>query len=130
MNLFINALQAMDKDGTLQVRTWSVRLAEDSQVLPSVAARFSPGDQLVLAEVQDTGPGIAQQHMARIFDPFFTTKPVGQGTGLGLSIVRKIIDFHDGSMEVRNASEGGVVVTLAFRAWEDNYEQKANHDSG
>ncbi len=130
LNLFINALQAMGKDGTLQVRTWSVRLAEDSQVLPSVAARFSPGDQLVLAEVQDTGPGIAQQHMARIFDPFFTTKPVGQGTGLGLSIVRKIIDFHDGSMEVRNASEGGVVVTLAFRAWEDNYEQKANHDSG
>jgi nitrogen fixation/metabolism regulation signal transduction histidine kinase len=53
---------------------------------------------------------------------------VGKGTGLGLSIVKKIIDLHEGSIEVRNAQEGGAVVTLAFRAWEKNREQETNNN--
>jgi len=130
LNLFINAVQAMAHNGTLQVSTRAGRLTEELHLNGSIAKRFREDERLVVVEVQDTGPGIAPEHLARIFDPFFTTKPVGKGTGLGLSIVKKITDLHDGSMEVRNAPEGGVVVTLAFRAWEENYEQNADHDRG
>ena len=116
LNLFINALQAMPQQGTLLVTTRSGRLGEDLHLNGSVAGHFHPGERLVMAEVRDTGPGIAPEHLVRIFDPFFSTKPIGVGTGLGLSIVKKIIDLHEGVVEIQNASEGGVVVTLAFRA--------------
>ena len=116
LNIFINALQAMTQGGTLRVTTRSGRLGEDLQVNGSLADQFRPGERLVVAEVQDTGPGIDPQHLARIFDPFFTTKPVGKGTGLGLSVVKKIIDLHKGALEVLNAPEGGVVVILVLRA--------------
>lgn len=126
LNLIINALQAMPQHGTLQVTTRSGRLADDLYLSGGMAGRFGPDERLVVAEVHDNGHGIAQEHLARIFDPFFTTKPVGKGTGLGLSIVKKIIDLHEGSMEVRNAPEGGVIVTLAFRACEKNNEEEKN----
>ena len=116
LNLFLNALQAMPQEGSLRVTTQSGRLETDLHLNGSVAAQFRPGERLVLAQIQDTGPGIACEHLERIFDPFFTTKPVGTGTGLGLSIVKKIMDLHGGVVEIRNAPEGGAVVTLAFRA--------------
>jgi signal transduction histidine kinase len=128
LNLFINALQAMRQEGSLLVTTRSGQLGRDLQLDGTLAAPFRPSERIVVAEIQDTGPGIPREHLARIFDPFFTTKPVGSGTGLGLSIVKRIIDLHKGALEVRNASEGGVVVTLALRAWENHYEQETNHD--
>jgi two-component system cell cycle sensor histidine kinase/response regulator CckA len=115
LNLCINALQAMSQGGSLSLTTRSGRLREDLHVNGAVADQFRPGERLVVAEVQDSGPGIAQEHLPRIFDPFFTTKSVGSGTGLGLSIVKKIIGLHGGAIDVRNAPEGGVVVTLALR---------------
>ena len=71
-NLIVNALDAMDGDGTLTLRT-----ALD-------------GD-CALVEIGDTGPGIPEDPRPRIFEPFFTTKPVGQGTGLGLDISWRIV---------------------------------------
>ena len=56
-------------------------------------------------EVSDDGPGIPADVMERIFSPFFTTKP--QGSGLGLAIVRKIVDAHDGRIDVSARPEGG-----------------------
>jgi PAS domain S-box-containing protein len=116
LNLFINAVQAMPQQGTLLVTTRYGRLGEDLHLNGSVAGQFRLGERLVVAEVQDTGSGIPKQHLVRVYDPFFTTKPVGEGTGLGLFIVKKIIDLHEGALEIRNVPEGGVVVTLAFRA--------------
>jgi PAS domain S-box-containing protein len=116
LNLLINAVQAMSQQGRLFVTTRSGRLGDDLHLNGSIAGRFGPEERLVVAEIRDSGPGIAPEHLARIFDPFFTTKPVGKGTGLGLSVVKKIIDLHEGSIEVRNAEEGGAVVTLALRA--------------
>jgi signal transduction histidine kinase len=55
--------------------------------------------------VADDGPGIQAQLSDRIFDPFFTTKP--QGSGLGLPIVRKIIDAHDGRIDLASAPGHG-----------------------
>ena len=56
----------------------------------------------VVVYVIDNGPGIPHDIQDRIFDPFFTTKPVGQGTGLGLDIVRRLVQRHDGEIDVES----------------------------
>jgi PAS domain S-box-containing protein len=83
MNLMINAVQAMLHGGRLTVAT---RRAGDE----------------VLLTIEDTGPGIAPEHLERIWDPFFTTKPVGQGTGLGLSITHRLVTRHGGRVIVES----------------------------
>jgi signal transduction histidine kinase len=50
--------------------------------------------------VIDNGSGVPEEIRDRIFDPFFTTKPVGQGTGLGLDIVRRLVQRHNGRIEL------------------------------
>jgi signal transduction histidine kinase len=57
------------------------------------------GESVVVCVVDD-GPGIPSGIREQIFDPFFTTKPVGYGTGLGLDIVRRLVQWHDGEIEV------------------------------
>jgi signal transduction histidine kinase len=96
MNLMINAVQAMAGGGRLTVS--SRRLGEDEVVLA----------------IQDTGPGIAAEHLDRIWDPFFTTKPVGQGTGLGLSITNRLVSRHGGRVAVESVLGQGArfIVTL------------------
>jgi len=81
-NLIDNAIDAMDRRGTLTVR-----------------ARRD-GDR-VLVEIGDTGPGIPETIRGRIFEPFYTTKPVGKGTGLGLDICwRIVVQRHSGELRV------------------------------
>ncbi len=80
-NLIHNAVQALGGKGEITIET-SVE-----------------GDEVVVA-IEDNGPGIPAEAMAKIFEPFFTTKPKGEGTGLGLGIVRQIIDKHGGLIEV------------------------------
>jgi len=116
INLFINALQAMSQGDVLTVTTRHRRFGDDPKLIGPAFAQFKAGDPVVIAEVQDTGQGIPEQHLPRVFDPFFTTKPTGVGTGLGLSVVRKIIDFHGGAIDIRNCPLGGVVVILLFHA--------------
>jgi signal transduction histidine kinase len=71
----------------------------------------APSDQAtgptIVLTVADSGPGMPPEIMDRIFSPFFTTKP--QGTGLGLAIVRKIVDAHDGRIDVGERPGGGTV---------------------
>jgi len=60
-----------------------------------------------VVEIEDTGPGIADEIREKLFDPFFTTKPPGEGTGLGLSISHNIIvQKHKGVINVRSSSNG------------------------
>jgi two-component system NtrC family sensor kinase len=79
LNLFVNAAQAINGEGTLRIRT-----------------RCDGTD--VLIEVADSGHGIHPEHLRRIFRPFFTTKPAGKGLGLGLSICKGIIERHGGDI--------------------------------
>jgi two-component system NtrC family sensor kinase len=85
LNVLMNAIQACQSGGVVEVRTRQ----DDSATAGGVRV-----------EVQDSGCGIKAEHLAHIFDPFFTTKPVGQGTGLGLSVSYGIIRDHGGSIEV------------------------------
>lgn len=88
-NLILNAYQAMDGRGVLEITT--VRL-------PAV----------VNVEISDSGPGISSEVLSHIFEPFYTTKPPGQGTGLGLYIVRDIV--RDLGGEITLDSEPGRTV--------------------
>jgi signal transduction histidine kinase len=93
LNLLNNAAQAIAGEGRIVVA-----LMQD--------------DERVLVSIEDTGPGIAPEHMARIFDPFFTTKEVGKGTGLGLSLSYRIVQRHGGDIRVDSPSGGGARFTV------------------
>ena len=81
-NLIDNAIDAMDAQGRLWVRT-------------------AREEERILVEIADNGPGIPPEIQARIFEPFFTTKDIGKGTGLGLDIVRRIVvGQHKGSIRI------------------------------
>jgi signal transduction histidine kinase len=85
-NIIDNAIDAMDGEGMLIVRT-------------------RREDPWVVVEIEDNGPGIPEEHQSKIFDPFFTTKEAGQGTGLGLNISRNlIVQKHQGQISVKSES--------------------------
>jgi signal transduction histidine kinase len=66
----------------------------------------------VAVSIADNGPGIPEHIQARIFEPFFTTKPVGEGSGLGLDIARKIVDKHQGRIDLHSAAGLGTTFTV------------------
>jgi signal transduction histidine kinase len=116
LNLFINAQQAMAQNGTLHVRTRAGPFGDLQPLQAASRSRFKMADTVVILEIQDTGPGIPEALLPRIFDPFFTTKPAGVGTGLGLSVVKRIVDLHEGAIEIRNVPQGGAMVIVVFKA--------------
>ncbi len=66
----------------------------------------------VVVSLRDTGPGIAEDALAKLFDPFYTTKPVGEGTGLGLSISYSLATDMRGDLTAENHPGGGAVFSL------------------
>jgi PAS domain S-box-containing protein len=103
MNLFTNALHAMQHGGVLRVALERVGLSER---LSLARGTLAPGSYVRLI-VSDTGTGIPPAVLERMFDPFFTTKGVGEGTGLGLSLVHGIVTDLGGAIDVTTrAGEG------------------------
>jgi PAS domain S-box-containing protein len=81
-NIIDNAIDSMDGEGTLVLRTHT-------------------DNRWIVVEIEDDGPGIPDSIQSNIFDPFFTTKPPGEGTGLGLNITHNIIvQKHQGRIDV------------------------------
>ena len=99
-NLIANAFEALDGKGCITISAVTAAIEAD----PAFAG-IHPPTPAVLVEVADDGPGIPAQLTDRIFNPFFTTKVTG--TGLGLAIVRKIVDAHDGRIDVSSSPETG-----------------------
>lgn len=115
-NLLINAYEALDGGGSLTLSARVVESTEDGALLPDGHHPVPT----VIVDVADTGPGVSPEVIEKIFNPFFTTKP--QGSGLGLAIVRKIVDAHEGRIDVRSAANQGTCfrVTLPIEhtdAW-------------
>jgi two-component system nitrogen regulation sensor histidine kinase GlnL len=98
-NLLTNAFEALGGKGS--VRIAAVQLAPEEE--PSTTEAHPV--PMIQVEVSDDGPGVGADVMDKMFSPFFTTKP--QGSGLGLAIVRKIVDAHDGRIDVSARAEGG-----------------------
>jgi PAS domain S-box-containing protein len=99
-NLIANAFEALDGKGRITISAVSAAIEAD----PAFAG-IHPPTPAVLIEVADDGPGIPAELTDRIFNPFFTTKVTG--TGLGLAIVRKIVDAHDGRIDVSSSPDTG-----------------------
>jgi two-component system sensor histidine kinase/response regulator len=117
LNLFTNAIDAMPKGGALAVKTSTQKVAETHRDPGSrEAGHFYAGDTVVVVDVEDTGSGITPEALCKIFDPFFTTKMTGKGTGLGLTIVKRILDLHGGTIEIRNRQAGGTHCQIMFKA--------------
>ncbi len=91
-NLFINAVQAMEKSGG------------------KLNVTISPDEKSVVIKVADTGVGIPAENLDKIFEPYFSTKETG--TGLGLAIVKKIIDDHNGTIDVESKLNEGTKFTV------------------
>jgi signal transduction histidine kinase len=91
LNLLLNALQAIDQRGKIEV----------------TLAQRGPN---AVVEVMDNGRGIAPDHLPNIFRPFYTTK--GEGTGLGLSLARRIIEDHQGRIDVASAVGKGTTFSV------------------
>lgn len=93
LNLLVNALQAVDRDGRVRL-----------------VARLTGPSGALLIEVADSGPGVPPEKSAIIFDPFFTTK--SEGSGLGLWIVQQIVAAHGGTIRVSDGADRGAVFTI------------------
>ena len=106
INLAVNGRDAMDHEGRLTIRIRKV------DAIPALRAQASRRGDFVAISMQDTGTGIAPDHLAAIFEPFFTTKEVGKGTGLGLSQAFGFAKQSDGDIEVTSTLGLGATFTI------------------
>lgn len=111
VNLILNAADSMAPGGTL-----TLRLQRQPAGASTDAAAACNRPDVFLVEVSDTGSGISADVLPHIFEPFFTTKTGGKGTGLGLAIASRIMDAHDGSIEVHNRPAGGTTFRVRIPA--------------
>jgi two-component system sensor histidine kinase HydH len=91
LNILINAIQSMKDGGVIDIK---VDVEQDHYHV----------------EIKDNGSGISEEAVKRIFDPFFTTKE--KGTGLGLSIVKKIVESHRGTVDIKSKEGEGTTVAM------------------
>ncbi len=91
LNIFLNAIQAMDSGGTLSIET-----------------SINNGKLSVI--IKDTGVGIPEKDLKKVFDPFFTTKE--EGTGMGLALTHNIMTNHSGKIEIASTPDIGTTVRV------------------
>jgi signal transduction histidine kinase len=109
LNIFLNAVEAMPKGGTL-----SIRLARDE-------------DRMALT-VADTGEGIPPEHLGKIFNPFFTTR--AKGIGLGLALVSRYLDAIGGEVQVTSDAGRGTTVRLSLPLAQEEPQEVLRADLG
>lgn len=108
MNLLVNAVDAVDGDGRIDIHARNVSLDEPR---PHLTGHADPG-RYVAVSVRDDGVGMPPELLDRAFDPFVTTKETGAGTGLGLSTALGIVTSHGGFIEVHSTEGQGSTFTV------------------
>ncbi|NVM03081.1 MAG: PAS domain S-box protein [Candidatus Helarchaeota archaeon] len=93
VNILVNAVQAIENRGVIKIKTFTK-------------------NNFIVIRISDTGKGIPKENVGKIFDAFYTTKEPGKGTGLGLSISYKIIQEHDGTIDVESEVGKGTTFTI------------------
>ena len=93
LNIFLNSLAAMKNGGNLTIK-------------------LVPEENNITLIISDTGTGIEKTDLPRIYDPYFTSKPAG--TGLGLAVVQKIMEAHNGTIDVESVAGRGTSIRLQF----------------
>lgn len=128
INLAVNAKDAMEMSGTLNISTRTEVLNENYQFGDDI---IKPGEFVVI-DVADTGCGIPPENLTRIFDPFFSTKQnvVGSGTGLGLAMVYGIVRQTEGFIRVDSQLGVGTTFSIHLPRFETNPDEEENISSG
>jgi len=121
MNLFSNALDAMNEKGEITVSLREVVL--DREELFD-KPWLTPGSYANLT-LTDNGIGMDETTVKRIFDPFFTTKEVGHGTGMGLSVSHGIVENHGGTIRVSSSPGQGSTFRIFFPVLNGKEEEVA-----
>lgn len=116
VNLALNARDAIDEHGTIEIRA----CVEDLDVERLRLRGLGRPGQYVVFHVSDTGHGLSADTVGRIFEPFYTTKPVGKGTGLGLAIVHGVVTAHGGWVDVESEQGEGTTFHIYLPADADD----------
>jgi CheY-like chemotaxis protein len=116
MNLSINARDAMQANGRIEIRTQNVEVRVGDVLV------VKPGEYVRLT-VADSGCGMSDVVKQKIFEPFFTTKPLGKGTGLGLSIVHAIVSRCGGCIQVASTIGQGTSFEIYFPQMQEGMER-------
>ncbi|MCK5100808.1 MAG: hybrid sensor histidine kinase/response regulator, partial [Desulfobacteraceae bacterium] len=114
-NIFINAVEAVNKKGQVQVNCKNIEKSEKDPL-------FLDRGKYVRIDIKDDGCGISEENINKIFDPYFSTKELGtnKGQGLGLAVCHSIIKKHNGAIFVISDLEKGTTVSIYLPGLENN----------
>jgi PAS domain S-box-containing protein len=120
MNLYTNAIQAMEKTGGVIDITVETQLLRQNDLIryPDLQS-----GNYVKITVSDNGPGIDPEILDRIFDPYFTTRETGKGSGMGLAVVHGIVENHNGAITVTGKHGEGASFTMLFPMIDEEPEE-------
>jgi C4-dicarboxylate-specific signal transduction histidine kinase len=107
LNLLMNACDAVE---------------QNEQPYRRIALKTIAGDDDVVVQIRDNGPGLSDDEIGRVFDPFYTTKR--DGMGLGLWICRTIVDAHGGTLVATRNSDRGVTFSVSLPYWDNSAEHR------
>jgi signal transduction histidine kinase len=121
-NLLINAYEALEGRGRVEIAARVANTSAEGALLPDGHTAVTT----VVVDIADDGPGMPPEVAEKIFNPFFTTK--AQGSGLGLAIVRKIVDAHEGRIDMTTADGRGTRFRVTLPV--EPHKKDSNKKSG
>ena len=115
INLLLSAIQAMAGGGTLTVSTCLKQLSQDQGWSGRTPGQLKAGDTVIMAEVEDDGPGVIESKLADKSERAFATEMIRKGI-LDLMVLKKVVELYGGMIRIINRKEGGVKVSIMFKA--------------
>ncbi len=127
-NIVINADQALDGGGVIEVRAENLHVFRDRIITGMEEPQHMPPGKYVKISVRDRGSGIPEEHQKRIFEPYFTTKQ--RGMGLGLATVYSIVKKHEGYIQLESKPGAGTTFSFYLPAAEGNPQLQDADEGG